>query len=184
MISLKNVRRLEKNFVNWWNEFQVWKYCINSFSTILLFQNDFWSSNRKKRIFLRRILKHNLVINNSIVEQIFQEFHPYESRWLFSLHSPYTDVSKFEWKTEAISQMHLHISHSTRFRSRCQKTSYNSDAKSIFRVRGRECASGGGHTTRYGVLRFDPTPRARKSRGNLPGISMDRFESVRNYQCQ
>lgn len=77
--------------------------------------------------------------------------------------------------------MHLHISHWTRFRSRCQKTSYNSDAKSIFPVRDKGVRLEEERAQmQYSVEGDSIQLRARKSRRNLPGISMDRIGSNRS----
>lgn len=118
--------------------------------------------------------------NNNSLELIKREF--FLTNHIGYFHYTSHESRRFKipmQKQKQFRRCTLHISRWTRFRSRCQKTSYNSDAKSIFRVRdkGVRLEEGDTHTHRCDSGRESIQPRARKSRRNLPGISMDRIGS-------
>ena len=102
--------------------------------------------------------------NNNSLELIKREF--FLTNHIGYFHYTSHESRRFKipmQKQKQFRRCTLHISRWTRFRSRCQKTSYNSDAKSIFRVRDKGVRLEEGDTHTHTQMRFgarvDPTAR-------------------------
>lgn len=115
--------------------------------------------------------------NNNSLELIKREF--FLTNHIGYFHYTSHESRRFKipmQKQKQFRRCTLHISRWTRFRSRCQKTSYNSDAKSIFRVRDKGVRLEEGDTrTHTHTDAIRGASRSNRARGN-------RVETCREFQ--